>query len=207
MSEGRTESGRSRGRVFVVSAPSGAGKHTILKRTLARDPNLAYSVSATTRPPRPGEEDGREYYFLDRAEFERRVHNGAFAEWAEVHGNLYGTLRSEIDRITAEGRDALLELDVQGMRNVRRLGMDPVAVFIMAPSLEELEQRLRARGTDSEETIALRLRNAREEIAAKDEYDHVIVNVDIREAVAELEAIIRAARESARRRVKETTGK
>jgi len=181
--------------VFVVSAPSGAGKHTILKRVLARDPELTYSISATSRPPRPGEQDGREYYFLDRAEFERRAAAGEFAEWAEVHGNLYGTLRRELDRIAASGKDALLELDVQGMRNMKRMGVAPVTVFIMAPSFEELEQRLRARGTDSGEVIAVRLKNARREVAAKDEFDHVIVNVDIREAVAELEAIVKRARE------------
>ena len=185
------------GRIIVVSAPSGAGKHTILKRTLAADPGLTYSISATTRKPRAGERDGREYYFLDRAEFERRVEAGEFAEWAEVHGNLYGTLRSELDRIVASGKDALLELDVQGMRNIKRMGIDAVTVFIMAPSFEELAQRLRARGTDSDEVIAVRLKNAREEVAAKDEFDRVIVNVDIREAVAELQAIIDAARKRA----------
>jgi len=188
------EQSNTRGRVFVVSAPSGAGKHTVLKRVLARDEKLAYSISATTRPPRAGEQDGREYYFLDRDTFEERIAAGEFAEWAEVHGNLYGTPRSELNRIIATGNDVLLELDVQGMRNVKRLGLDMVSVFIMAPSAEELEQRLRSRGTDSPEVIALRLKNAREEMAAKDEYDHVIVNVDIREAVAELEGIIRAAR-------------
>ncbi len=191
------------GRIFVVSAPSGAGKHTILRRTLARDAGLTYSISATTRKPRAGEQDGREYYFLDRPTFERRVAAGEFAEWAEVHDNLYGTLRGELDRIVASGKDALLELDVQGMRNVKRLGIDAVTVFIMAPSLEELEQRLRARGTDSDEVIAVRLKNARDEMAAKDEYDNVIVNVDIREAVAELEAIIKAARAIAARVQKE----
>ncbi|HRI89901.1 MAG TPA: guanylate kinase, partial [Candidatus Hydrogenedentes bacterium] len=185
------EQSNTRGRVFVVSAPSGAGKHTVLKRVLARDEKLAYSISATTRPPRAGEQDGREYYFLDRDTFEERIAAGEFAEWAEVHGNLYGTPRSELNRIIATGNDVLLELDVQGMRNVKRLGLDMVSVFIMAPSAEELEQRLRSRGTDSPEVIALRLKNAREEMAAKDEYDHVIVNVDIREAVAELEGIIR----------------
>ncbi len=182
------------GRVFVVSAPSGAGKHTVLKRVLARDPKLAYSVSATSRPPRAGEADGREYYFLDRGTFEKRIAAHEFAEWAEVHGNLYGTPRSELDRIIATGSDVLLELDVQGMRNLKALGLNTVSVFIMAPSVEELEQRLRSRGTDSPEVIALRLKNALEEMAARDEYDHVIVNVDIREAVAELEGIIRAAR-------------
>lgn len=183
------------GRIFVVSAPSGAGKHTILKQTLRRDPDLTYSISATTRKPRAGERDGREYYFLDRVEFERRVAAGEFAEWAEVHGNMYGTLRSELNRIVASGKDALMELDVQGMRNIKRLGIDAVTVFVMAPSFEELEHRLRARGTDSDEVIAVRLRNARNEVAAKGEFDHVIVNADIRGAVAELEAIIKVARE------------
>ena len=186
------------GRIFVVSAPSGAGKHTILKRVLAGDNRLAYSVSATTRPPRPGEVDGREYYFLTRDVFEQFVREGKFAEWAEVHGNLYGTLRNELARIVDSGKDVLLELDVQGMRNIRAIGLDAVCVFIMAPSPEELEQRLRFRGTDSDEVIALRLKNAREEIAAKDEYDHVIVNIDIRAAVEELKGIIRAARKEAR---------
>lgn len=181
----------------MVSAPSGAGKHTILNRVLMNDPNLTHSISATTRKPRAGEEHGREYYFLDRAEFEQRVVAGEFAESAEVHGNLYGTLRSELDRILTSGKDALMELDVQGMRNVKGLGIDAVTVFIMAPSLEELEHRLRARATDSEDVIALRLKNAIKEIAARREYDHVIVNVDIRDAVCELESIIKAARERA----------
>ncbi|MDZ4860953.1 MAG: guanylate kinase [Candidatus Hydrogenedentes bacterium] len=191
------EQAASPGRVFVVSAPSGAGKHTVLKRVLSGDARLGYSISATTRPPRAGELNGRDYHFLDRETFEKRVSTGGFAEWAEVHGNLYGTLRSELDRAIESGKDVLLELDVQGMRNMRRLGLDMVSVFIMAPSLEELEQRLRSRGTDSDDVIALRLKNARDEIAAKDEYDHVIVNVDIREAVEELKGIIRAARERA----------
>ena len=186
--------------VFVVSAPSGAGKHTILRRVLGHDPNLVYSISATTRPPRPGETNGREYYFIDRAEFERRIAAGEFAEWAEVHGNLYGTLRAELDRITASGKDAVLELDVQGMRNVKRIGIHPVTIFIMAPSFEELEQRLRARGTDSDEVIAVRLKNARTEVAAKDEYDNVIVNIDIRDAQAQFEAIVKAARDNSKRK-------
>lgn len=185
------------GRIFVVSAPSGAGKHTILKLVLMNDPNLTHSISATTRKPRVGEEDGREYYFLERPAFEQRVDAGEFAEWAEVHGNLYGTLRSELDRISASGKDALMELDVQGMRSVKGMGIDVVTIFIMAPSLEELEQRLRARATDSEDVIALRLKNAIKEIAARREYDHVIVNVNIRDAVGELESIIKAARERA----------
>jgi guanylate kinase len=187
------------GQIFVVSGASGTGKHTVITRALQADPSLTHSISATTRAPRHGEQDGREYYFLNRAEFERRVAASEFAEWAEVHGNLYGTLRSELDRIVASGKDALLELDVQGMRNVKRIGIDAVTVFIMAPSFEVLEQRLRARGTDADDVIAVRLRNAREEVAAKDEFDHVIVNVDIQEAVDELTAIIKAVRERAAR--------
>ena len=178
----------------MVSAPSGAGKHTILKRALDRDARLVYSVSATTRRPRSGEVDGREYYFLDRETFKKRIDAGEFVEWAEVHDNLYGTLHSELDRLLDSGKDVLLELDVQGMRNVKRLGLDPITVFIMPPSLEELARRLRGRATDSTSVILVRLNNARAEIAAKDEFQHVIVNDDIDRAVAEFEAIVRANR-------------
>jgi guanylate kinase len=183
-----------RGNVFVVSAPSGAGKHTILRRVLARDPRLSYSVSMTTRPRRDGEVEGRDYYFVDRAAFEKRRDVGELFEWAEVHGNLYGTLKSEIERLTAVGNDVVLELDVQGMRNVKRAGMDAVTVFIMAPAIEELGKRLRARGTDSSEAIAIRLRNAEAEIAARHEYDYVIVNKELDTAVAKFEAIVRSRR-------------
>jgi guanylate kinase len=182
--------------LFVVSAPSGAGKHTILREVLAADPQLAYSISATTRPPREGEADGREYYFLDRGEFMRRVDAGEFFEWARVHDRLYGTLRSEMDRRLALGTDVLLELDVQGMRNLKRqeTDTDVVTVFILPPSLAVLEQRLRGRGTNTEEDIALRLRNARTEIEARGEYDYLVVNDRLDEAVADMKAIVRARR-------------
>lgn len=180
--------------LFVVSAPSGAGKHTILHRVLERDPRLVYSISATTRPPREGEVDGKDYYFLDRAEFDRRVEAGEFFEWAHVHANRYGTLRSEMDRRLVSGTDVVLELDVQGMRNLKRQETDVVTVFILPPSLEVLEQRLRGRGTNTEEDIALRLMNARTEIEARDAYDYLIVNDRLDEAVADMEAIIRAQR-------------
>ncbi|GMU93851.1 MAG: guanylate kinase [Candidatus Hydrogenedentota bacterium] len=188
-----------RGTLFVVSAPSGAGKHTILERVLARDKRLGYSVSATTRSPRRGEVDGTHYHFMDRASFERRVAEGDFVEWAEVHGNLYGTLRSELERLVGSGKDIVLELDVQGMRNVKRAGLDAVTVFIMAPTVEDLERRLKARATDPPEEISLRLANAKEELAARGEYDHVIVNADIDQATAEFEEIVRSARERAAR--------
>ncbi|MCC6695268.1 MAG: guanylate kinase [Candidatus Hydrogenedentes bacterium] len=188
-----------RGIVFVVSAPSGAGKRTVLERVFAQDARLGLSVSATTRPPRTGEVHGKDYYFLDRDTFARRVQAGDFVEWAEVHGNAYGTLREELDRLLASGKDTVLELDVQGMRNVKRIGLDAVTIFIMAPSMEELKRRLRARGTDSAEVVDLRLANARAEIAARGEFDYVIVNDRLEDAAADLAAILRAERCRARR--------
>ncbi|MCC6489836.1 MAG: guanylate kinase [Candidatus Hydrogenedentes bacterium] len=192
--EDRNQVPGRRGIVFVVSAPSGAGKRTVLERVFAQDTRLDLSISATTRPPRTGEVHGKDYYFLDREMFERRVEAGDFVEWAEVHGNLYGTLRDELDRLVASGKDTVLELDVQGMRNVKRIGLDAATIFIMAPSMAELERRLRARATDSAEVIDLRLANAREEIAARAEFDYVIVNDRVEEAAADLAAILRAER-------------
>ena len=182
------------GTVIVLSAPSGAGKHTILKRARAQDPKLAYSVSATTRAPRQGEVDGKDYYFLDRDTFEQRVANGEFAEWAEVHGNLYGTLRSELDRLVSSGKDVVLELDVQGMRSLKATGLNVVTIFIMPPSEAELARRLENRGANTPEDTALRLKNAREEMAARDEYDYVIVNDELNQAVEAFQNIVRQYR-------------
>lgn len=182
------------GSLFVVSAPSGAGKHTVLHRVLATDPRLEYSVSATTRAPRPGEVHGRDYYFLDREEFGRRVEQGGFVEWAEVHGNLYGTLREELERRLSSGKDVVLEIDIQGMRNLKQSGFDAVTVFIMPPSPSVLERRLRGRGTESPETVELRLRNAREEMEARHAFDYIVVNDRLSKAVADLKAIVRAQR-------------
>jgi len=178
----------------VVSSPSGAGKSIILKRVRAADPSILFSVSATTRPPRQGESEGREYYFLTRDEFMRRVKAGEFLEWAEVHGNLYGTLRSEMDRLKAAGQDAVLEIDVQGAASLRALGCDIISVFILPPSLEELERRLRKRGTEAPEGLALRVQNARREMEHYNEYDFVIVNDNLDTAVADFQAIVRAQR-------------
>jgi len=183
-----------KGDVFVLSSPSGAGKSIILSRARLADPAILVSVSATTRSPRKGETDGCDYYFLSHAEFMRRVDGGEFLEWAKVHGNLYGTLRSEMDRLAASGQDAVLEVDVQGAASLRALGCAIVSVFIMPPSLEELERRLRQRGTDTAEVIALRVKNARGEMARYKEYDFVIVNDDLDTAVADFQAIIRARR-------------
>lgn len=188
------------GIVFVLSAPSGAGKRTVLKQVFDSDAALGYSISATTRPRREGEIDGTDYYFLDRETFERKIAEGDFVEWAEVHGNLYGTLQNELERLTGAGKDTVLELDVQGMRNLKSRGQDIVSIFVMAPSFDELERRLRARATDHPEVIALRLRNARDEIEARHEYDYVIVNAQLDNAVDDLKAIIRAERCRAHRR-------
>ncbi len=183
------------GMLLVLSAPSGCGKTTILKRVMAGLPGLVFSVSHTTRPPRPGEQDGRDYHFVDRAAFVaiRDRQPSGFLEWAEVHGNLYGTSREEVSRLRAQGLDVVLDIDVQGAARVRR-DWDPVTVFIAPPSLAELERRLRGRGTEAEETIALRLANARREMAAADDYQYLVVNDDLDVAVDALRAIIVAER-------------
>ena len=189
----------NRGIVFVISAPSGAGKHTILHPILDRDPDIEYSISATTRPPREGEQDGRDYHFMGEAEFRRRVDAGEFAEWAVVHGRLYGTLHCELDRRIGSGKDVVLEIDVQGMRNLKTMRPDAVTVFIMPPSLDALAQRLRGRGANDEADIALRVENARGEMAAASEYDYIVVNDKLEDAIAEMEAIIRVERRRNRR--------
>lgn len=182
------------GILVVISAPSGAGKLTLLNKVRETEHRLMTTVSATTRAPRQGEVDGKDYHFLDRARFEKNIAAGAFVEWAEVHGNLYGTLASELDRCLGSDHDVILELDVQGMRNLRSQRDDVVTVFLMPPSLEELERRLRARGTDDDDVIALRLRNARDEMAARHEFDYIIVNDDLDRAAGDMAAILRAER-------------
>jgi guanylate kinase len=193
-----TASGNESGLLLVVSAPSGGGKGTILGRAFARDPRLRHAVSATTRARRGDEVEGQNYYFIDRPTFERWLAEGRFLEWAVVHGECYGTLKSEIDRLREEGRDVVLELDVQGMRHLRDQGTDVATVFIEPPSLEVLEQRLRARGDLTEEQLQLRLENARAEIAAKNEYDYTILNDDLELAVASFEGFVQRARKRAR---------
>lgn len=182
------------GLVVVVSAPSGGGKGTILQKVLEADPKLAHSVSATTRAPRATEVDGVHYTFLDEPTFRRWIDEGRFAEWARVHGQYYGTPKAQLERLLAQGRDVVLELDVAGMRSVRGLYSDAVTVFIMPPSLAELEKRLHARGGLTDAEIGLRLENAKQEIAAKGEYDHVIVNDSLDSAVSQFREIIRRAR-------------
>jgi guanylate kinase len=182
------------GILFIVSAPSGAGKGTILERLLASDGHVAYSVSATTRTPRRGEVDGVDYHFLSDEDFRARVARGEFVEWAEVHERCYGTLRDALTGQLASGRDIILEIDVQGMRQVKSFFPEAVSVFIMAPSFEELERRIRSRGTDSEESILLRLKNARVEMESRNVFDYAIVNGHLDTAVEDMRAIVRAER-------------
>ncbi len=180
--------------VLVVSAPSGGGKHAVLSQVRKRDASLGYVVSATTRRPRPGERGGVDYRFLTKEAFQTQIEAGAFAEWAEVHGNYYGTPLADLQESMAAGRDTVLEIDVQGMRQIKQTRLEPVTAFIMPPSLEILRERLERRGADEPSEMSLRLANAREEMAAWPEFDYVIVNDMLAEAVADLEAIIRAER-------------
>jgi guanylate kinase len=183
------------GVLLVISAPSGAGKLTLLNKVReSQAGSFVTTVSATTRAPRTGEEHGRDYYFLSREEFELKREAEEFVEWAEVHGNLYGTLLSELDRCLATGKDVILELDVQGMESLKEIRHDVVTVFLMPPSLEVLETRLRNRGTDEDDVIALRLKNAGDEMAQRHGFDYIVVNDKIDQAASDLEAIIRAER-------------
>jgi len=184
------------GCLFIVSAPSGAGKSSLVKAALAEDKRLTLSVSFTTRPPRAGELNGREYHFVDRKTFEAMLERGEFLELAEVHGNHYGTSQKWIAEARAKGLDILLEIDWQGAQQVRRTFPDAVGIFIVPPSpvLPELERRLRGRGQDSEEDIQRRLRAAREEIAHAAEFDYVIINKEFEEAKRDLAAVVRSAR-------------
>ena len=180
--------------VIVVSAPSGAGKTTVVARVLREVMGLRFSVSHTTRPPRSDERESVDYHYVDRATFERLKADNKLLEWAEVHGNLYGTGRAEIERARAEGVDVLLDLDVQGAAQVRERMKDAVTVFILPPSYQELEQRLRRRGQDDEATIERRLAAATREIGAFKSYDYALVNDDFDACVEGLKCIIRAAR-------------
>jgi guanylate kinase len=176
--------------VVVVSGPSGAGKSSFVKALLDEGPELRYSVSATTRARRSHETDGRDYFFLKREEFQRRVDAGEFVEWAHVHGEMYGTLRSQTDEALKQGKNVLLDVDVQGGKSVRQAYPDGVFIFVLPPTLDALEKRLRGRGTDSEERIRLRLENARREIPMAREYDYAVVNDDLAAASRTVVSIV-----------------
>jgi guanylate kinase len=183
-----------RGTLFVVSAPSGAGKTTLCREMRLRLPDLAYSVSYTTRVPRPGEMDGTDFHFVTETKFRAMLAAADFAEWATVHTHLYGTPASPLESALRSGQDVLLDIDTQGAAQLRRRYPEAVLVFIVAPSLAELEQRLRERRSDGESDIARRLARARDEVALWREYDYLIVNRDVKEAMEQLASIILAER-------------
>ena len=185
-----------RGLLIILSSPSGAGKSTLAQRLMAWDDTLRFSVSATTRPPRAGEVDGREYYFRSRAEFEAMIASGEMLEHAEVFGNLYGSPKEPVEAALRAGRDMLFDIDWQGGQQVRNsaLGQDVVSIFVLPPSIAALDARLRARGQDSEAIIADRMRKSRDEISHWAEYDYVLINDDLEETDARLRTIISAAR-------------
>ena len=179
------------GKVFVITGPSGVGKGTLIEQLLERVPELELSVSATTREPRAGEVDGRDYHFLTSDEFDRRVEAGEFLEHATYSGNRYGTLREEVERRLAEGRSVVLEIEVQGARQVRDARPDAVQIFIAPPDEAALRERLEGRGTDPPEAIESRLRTAVSELDAKDDFPHVVVNDDLQKAGSQLEKLVR----------------
>ena len=179
-----------RGRIFVISAPSGAGKSTVCRLLRERLPELAYSVSLTSRPPRPGEVDGKDYHFVSREDFEARIKSGEMAEYAEVFGNYYGTSRKVLAESLEHGNDILLDIDIEGAAQIKRFFPQGGYIFLMPPSREELERRLRSRGTEDEATILRRLARADEEMSRAGQYDYQIVNDDLERAVKEVVAVI-----------------
>jgi guanylate kinase len=184
---------REKGVLFVVSAPSGAGKTTIVRRVISQLAGVSLSLSCTTRAPRPGEQEGVDYSFITRAEFNALEKAGRFIEWAEVHGDLYGTPRANLERLGHE-EDLVLEIDTQGARKIREVFSDAVLIFILPPSLEVLQGRLRSRGGDAEEAIRARLQNAQKELDQMSGYDYIVVNEEIEEATREVASIIIAER-------------
>jgi guanylate kinase len=188
-----------RGRLYVIAAPSGAGKTSLVRALMQREPALGFSISCTTRPPRPNETHGRDYYFVSPEEFARMVEAGEFLEHARVFDNRYGTPRAQVEQALGAGRSLILEIDWQGARQVRAALPEAVTVFVLPPSRAELERRLRGRGTDAEEVVQRRLRDAAGDMGHWAEFDHVVVNDDFDRAVAELAAIVRGAGAATRR--------
>lgn len=194
--DGPLDGPRRRGLLIILSSPSGAGKSTLSRRMLEFDPEVSFSVSATTRPPRPGEQDGRDYFFRSRREFEAMVEAGALLEHAEVFGHLYGTPRAPVEAAIEAGRDVLFDVDWQGGQQIRNSSLRDavVSIFILPPSIAELENRLRRRGQDSPEVVARRMAKSRDEISHWAEYDYVLVNESLPQCESELKAIVEAER-------------
>ena len=191
-----------RGVLFVLSSPSGAGKTTISRMMLDADSDIALSISATTRPPRPGEVDGVHYHFVDVPRFKDMVSNGEFLEWAHVFGHRYGTPRAPVEALLAAGKDVLFDIDWQGAQQLyQEAGPDVVRVFVLPPTMEELERRLRSRGTDSDEVITARMERAANEISHWDGYDYVLINDHVEGCFDEVRAILRAERLKRRRQI------
>lgn len=182
------------GLLVIFSAPSGGGKSTLIHRLMAEEGRMAFSVSHTTRAPRPGEQDGVDYYFVSEETFDRMLAENAFVEWARVHGHRYGTSRKEVERLLRLGQDVLFEVDFQGGRALMRRFPEAVSIFVLPPSMAEVRRRLRSRGTDAPEEIALRLRNARMEVAVAGEYRYVVVNDDLDRVIGDVRAILTAER-------------
>jgi guanylate kinase len=189
----------TRGKLFVIAAPSGAGKTTLVRALMERVPSLKFSISYTTRKPRPNEQHGRDYFFVDHAEFERMVNAGEFLEHARVFDNYYGTSKPQVESMLREGENVLLEIDWQGAQQIRRALPECQSIFILPPSREALEQRLRGRQTDNDEVIARRLRDSIADMSHWNEFDYVVVNDTFEHATAELETIVAGRGEALRR--------
>lgn len=184
------------GHIFVISAPSGAGKTTIIKKLLKDVQNIYMAVSCTTRAVRPQEEDGRDYHFVSRQEFDSLIKDRKFVEWAEVHGQKYGTLKSDVDGHIQKGVDVLLDIDTQGAEKVKKRYPDAVLIFLLPPSFDELERRLRDRGVNTEKDMETRINNARDEYSRRHEYNYQVVNETVEEAVQEVREIVEYYREN-----------
>ncbi|KXS43332.1 MULTISPECIES: guanylate kinase [unclassified Candidatus Frackibacter] len=183
-----------KGKLIILSGPSAVGKGTVIEALMAEYQDIAYSISATTRKPRSGEKDGVDYFFLSEKEFKQKIKEDEFIEWAEVHGNYYGTPKDYVEDTMAKGQDVILEIDIQGAAQVKDKYAEEVFIFLAPPSLKELESRIHKRGTDSKEAIEVRMENATEEMEKAENYDYMIVNDKVEKAVEQLKAIIIAER-------------